>query len=155
MVRIACLVVVLGAFALPVSASAGAASATMEVSLVVEPSCRVSATPLSFVGRAGEAMDATSQITVACNDDTAVAVRLDAGRNADGGERRLAGDGGEVAYAIYSDPARSLSWDAGQAQAGTAGATPLALGAYGRIDAHATLAALGSYRDTITVTVDF
>lgn len=140
---------------LPVTARAETASATFEVSLVVEPSCRVSAAPLSFTGRAGETMDAASQITVSCNDDTPVAVQLDGGANAQGGERRLAGAGGAVAYAIYSDPARSQQWGAGEPRTGTAGTVPLALAAYGRIAPGATLGASGSYRDTITVTVDF
>ena len=100
-------------------------------------------------------MDAPSQITVACNDDTPVAVRLDGGLNADGGERHLAGDGGLIEYAVYADAARSLQWAPGEALTGSAGAVPLALSAYGRIDAGATAGALGSYRDTITVTVDF
>lgn len=110
---------------------------------------------MAFAGRAGEAMDASSQIMVACNDETPVAVRLDAGRNAEGAERRLSGDGGHVAYAVYSDAARSQLWDAGRDTTGTAGAVPLELGAYGRIDGDATLAALGRYSDTITVTVEF
>lgn len=139
----------------PAPAWAETASSTFEVSLVVEPACRVSATPMAFAGRAGEAMDASSQIMVACNGETPVAVRLDAGRNAAGNERRLAGEGGHVEYAIYSDSGRSLEWSAGEVQAGTAGATPLMLAAYGRIDAAATLDALGRYSDTITVTVDF
>lgn len=157
MVRISLFLAGCGALAatLPAVVRAESASSSIEVSLVVEPACRVSATPMAFAGRAGEPMDAASQIEVACNDQTPVAVRLDAGRNADGAERRLAGDGGHVAYAVYSDAARSLRWDAGQVSAGTAGAVPLALGAYGRIDGAATPAALGRYSDTITVTVEF
>lgn len=140
---------------LPVAARAETASATLEVLLVVEPSCRVSAAPLSFTGRAGEMMDAAAPIAVSCNDNTPVAVRLDGGANAQGGERRLAGAGGAVAYTIYSDPARSQHWGAGEARMGTAGPVPLALTAYGRIAPGATLGALGSYRDTITVAIDF
>jgi spore coat protein U-like protein len=140
---------------LPAAAAAESTTASFEVSVVVEPACRVSATPMTFKGRGGESMDAASQITVACNDDTPVAVRLDAGMNAEGGERRLAGEGEPVEYAIYADASRSLQWEAGATRTGTAGAVPLALGAYGRIDADATLGALGAYRDTITVTVEF
>lgn len=127
----------------------------MEVSLVVEPSCQVSALPLAFAGRAGQQLDAASEISVACNDATPVAVRLDGGMNAQGSNRRLAGDGGEVDYAIYSDAARSSLWNAGEAMTGSAGPDPLTLAAFGRIEAGATSGAVGSYRDSITVTVDF
>jgi spore coat protein U-like protein len=127
----------------------------MEVSLIVEPSCRVSATPLAFAGRAGLPMDAASQIQVACNDDTPVAVRLDGGLHADGETRRLSGERGHVAYAIYSDPAHSMVWDAGDVVSGTAGANPLILPAYGRIAAVSTLGSSGAYTDSITVAVDF
>jgi len=154
MVRIASLIGAV-ALAIPAVAEAHSASATIEVSLVVEPSCRVSATPLAFAGRQGESLDATSEIAVACNGDTPVAVRLDGGLYAEGASRRLAGESGYVGYAVYSDPARTLEWQAGDALTGTAGVAPLTLAAYGRIESAATLNALGAYRDSITVTVDF
>ncbi len=144
------------AAAIPAAARADSASSTIAVSLVVEPSCRVSATPMAFAGRAGETMDATSRIEVACAGDTPVSVRLDGGRHADGGGRRLAGDAGHVAYQVYTDPARSSAWDPGRPLTGTAGTAPLSLAAYGRVGAAATLAAAaGDYRDTITISVDF
>jgi spore coat protein U-like protein len=139
----------------PVSAQAESASALMEVSLVVEPSCHVSATPMAFGGQAGQSLEASSNIRIACNDDTAIAVRLDGGLHSDGMRRRLAGEGGQVEYAGEFDAARSLEWSPGSAASGTAGAAPLTLAAYGRIDAAATLAGSGAYRDSITVTVDF
>ncbi|MGX7953052.1 Csu type fimbrial protein [Tsuneonella sp. HG249] len=135
--------------------TAESASSTIAVSLVVEPSCGVSATPAAFAGRTGEPMDAVSRIEVSCNDVTPVEVRLDRGLNGDGANRRLAGDAGYVSYAIYSDAARSLAWHPGLAQTAQAGFGSLSLSAYGRIDAGATRQAAGSYRDTITVTVDF
>lgn len=138
-----------------VTAAAETASVVFEVSLVVEPSCRVSAAPLSFAGRAGQTIDAASQITVSCNDETPVAVRLDGGANAQEGDRRLAGATGAVPYAIYADPARSQLWGAGEARTGMAGPASLALAVYGRIAPGATLGALGNYRDTITVSIDF
>lgn len=147
--------VVVAALPVAATASANSASAVMEVSLVVEPSCRASATPLAFSGRAGAAMDAASDIQVTCNDDTPVTVRLDGGLHANGAGRQLSGAGGEVAYAVYSDPSRSLLWAPDEAITGVAGAKPLALSAYGRIDGAATIGALGSYRDSITITVDF
>ena len=141
--------------ALPASAQAHSASATMAVSLVVEPSCHVSAMPLAFAGRAGQPMDASSEIRVACNGETPVAVRLDGGLAPAGGTRRMTGEGGHVGYAVYSDAARTLEWPAGHALTGAAGAASLTLFAYGRVEGGATSGALGAYRDSITVTVDF
>ena len=127
----------------------------MDISLVVEPTCRVAATPLVFAGRPGETMNAASQVEVSCNDQVAVAVRLDGGRNPEGRNRRMLGDNGFVDYAIFSDAAGSQTWEVGQVRSGTAGPVPLVLDTFGRIDPQATAAALGRYSDTVTVTVDF
>ncbi|MDT9120807.1 spore coat protein U domain-containing protein, partial [Escherichia coli] len=77
--------------------------------------------PLLLPGRAGQPMDAASEIRVNCNSDTPVAVRLDGGLNADGPNRRLAGEAGRVEYSIYSDAARSLRWNANEPITGRAG----------------------------------
>jgi spore coat protein U-like protein len=139
----------------PVPALAEQASATMRVSLTVRPACKVEASPLAFDGFEGSAIEAESRIAVSCNTDTAVSVALDTGTNGAGAQRRLSGASGHVPYAIYADAARRLPWDAqtpvGAAVAGGA----LQLVAYGRVEPGATDGAVGSFTDTVTVTVDF
>lgn len=122
---------------------------------MVEPACNVTAAPLSFRGTAGRAIDAEAGISIECNGETAVTVRLDGGTSPLGSERRLQGGNGFVSYAVYSNPARGQRWDAGRAISGVARDGLLHLTAYGRVDQHATFVAAGAYSDTIAVTVEF
>lgn len=141
--------------ATPVAAQSGSASGTIAVSLTVQPSCTVQTAPLVFEGRAGSTMDAQSRIVVGCNGDMPVAVAIDGGANGSSGERRLAGAGGFVPYAIYTDAARRVRWDSGAPLAAQAGTVPLELVAYGRIEPQATGAKVGTFNDSLTVTVEF
>ena len=135
---------------------AGTGSATLEVSLTVLPGCSVTAAPLTFVARAGEGADAEAPIEVRCSAETGVAVSLDGGRNASGGERRLASAAGAmVPYAIYADAARKRAW-AGLPIVGDAAPNrPLRLMTYGRVERSDSNVPVGEYRDSVTVTVAF
>lgn len=137
------------------AAAQQASSATMRVSLVVRPACSVEASPLSFAGDAGSTIDAESRIDVSCNTDVPVTVGLDRGTNEAAGQARLAGSSGFVPYAIYSDAARRVAWDAQFPVAAMVGGGSLQLVAYGRVEPAATSAAAGDYTDTVTVTVEF
>ncbi len=139
----------------PSTAVADQISATMPVTLFVQPACRVNATPLAFAATAGNAIDAEAQIAVACNGDIPVAVTLDRGTHGNGGDRRLAGKSGYVTYAVFSDRSRHDAWQAGVPVTAIAKGGELELTAYGRIEAGATIGAAGSYSDTIAITVDF
>ena len=141
--------------AAPAAAQSGSASGTIDVSLTVLPSCQVETAPLAFEGRAGSMMDAQSRIVVGCNGDMPISVAIDGGSNGSSGERRLAGALGFVPYAIYSDAARRVRWDASAPLAARAGTVPLELVAYGRIEPQATGAMLGTFNDSLTVTVEF
>ncbi len=149
----------LGSMALAVAGPAHAqgTSAAIPVSLSVEQSCRVQASPLAFSGTSGTILAAQSEVAVGCTADTGVSVALDDGRNAVGATRRLADEtGGFVPYAIFVDSAGTRAWGAGEAAVtGTvAGGADLRLTAYGRV-ATDRLPAAGTYRDTVTVTVSF
>lgn len=144
-----------GFLAAPAAAQSGVATSSIEVSLVVEPACNVTAAPLSFHGTAGRTVDAEAAISIACNGETTVTVRLDGGSSPLGSERRLQGGNGFVSYAVYSDPARGQRWDAGRTITGVVREGILHLTAYGRVEQHATFAAAGAYSDTIAVTVEF
>jgi spore coat protein U-like protein len=135
---------------------AGSASATLEVSYVVQPGCSVSAGPLAFTGSAGSRAEAEAAIDVRCSCETAVAVSLDQGRHAAGSQRRLASESGvTVAYQIYSDAARTQAWG-GSAIARDAGPDgALRMIAYGRIESRDAGTGAGEYRDSVTVTVAF
>jgi len=137
-------------------ARAQVASAAMPVSLTVEQSCRVQASPLTFAGESGAILAAQSEVAVACTADTGVSVALDDGRNAAGSTRRLADETGTfVPYAIFVDSAGTRAWGAGEAAVtGTVGTgADLRLTAYGRVETGRLPA--GTYRDTVTVTITF
>ena len=137
------------------AAAQQASSATMRVSLVVRPACSVEASPLSFAGDAGSTIDAESRIEVSCNTDVPVTVGLDRGANEAAGQARLAGSSGFVPYAIYSDAARRVAWDAQVPVAAMVGGGSLQLVAYGRVEPAATSGAAGDFTDTVTVTIEF
>ena len=150
------LLLALAIAALPSAANADSATATMAVSLKVEPACAVATEPMVFAGQAGSAIWADTKIAVKCSVDTPVSVTLDGGAHAQGTQRHLAGAEGMVAYDLYSDAGRSILWAPGAPRSAQAavGAT-LELAAYGAIPGARTLAATGDYRDTVVVRVDF
>lgn len=140
----------------PAAAQAGSSSGTMAVLLTVEPACAVEAHPMIFVGRAGRPLTAEAAIAVRCTIDTPVAVTLDGGSNNNGSQRYLAGAGGEVPYAIFSDAGRTQLWLPNAAHdASVAVEAPLRLVAYGAIAAPDTLIARGHYSDSVAVRIDF
>ncbi len=138
------------------SASAGTASGTLDVSLKILPGCSVTAAPLAFVAEAGATAQAEAPIDVRCAGNTSVALSLDSGMNAVGGQRQLISEGGTaVPYAIYSDPARTRSWQGEPVRTDTGDDGVLRLVAYGRVEARDTAVATGDCRDTVTVTLAF
>ena len=137
-------------------ARAGTASGTLDVSLRILPGCSVTASPLAFVAEAGTTAEAEAPIDVRCAGDTSVALSLDTGLNAAGAQRRLVSEtGSAVAYTIYTDPARTRTWQDEQLRTETGEDGMLQLIAYGRIDGRDTAVASGDYRDTVTVTLAF
>lgn len=135
---------------------AGSASGTLEVSLQVLPGCSVSAAPLAFAAQAGATSEAEAPINVRCAGDTSVALSLDGGQHSAGTQRRLVSDSGAaVPYEIYSDPARTRSWQDRPLRTGTGPDGTVQVVAYGRVEGRDSAVATGTYRDTVTVTLAF
>jgi spore coat protein U-like protein len=157
MPRLIALVLLCGmALSSPTSASAGDASATLDVSLKILPGCTVSAAPLAFVAHAGATSEAEAPIEVLCAADTGVALSLDSGQNAAGAQRQLVSEtGAAVPYTIYTDPARTQSWRGGPIRAATGQDGALRLVVYGRIEGRDSAVTTGDYRDSVTVTIAF
>lgn len=157
MVRSIVLAALCGAALVPSTpAWGGTASGTLDVSLRVLPGCSVTAAPLAFVAEAGADSEAEAPIDVQCAGNTSVALSLDSGINALGAQRQLVNESGTtVPYAIYTDPARTRSWQGEQIRTDTGEDGLLQLVAYGRIEARDTAVAVGDYRDTVTVTLTF
>lgn len=140
--------------------NAGTASGTMTVSAVVEESCQIDARPMVFgeIVSAGGRVNARSSVTLACTPATSYSVTIDEGRNGANGVRRMADASGLnfLAYELYSDPAHSRRWGAGETSAVSAVAPAsghVELPVYARLEVSRSTA--GRYEDMVTVTVTF
>ena len=166
--------------ALACAAAAGSAfagpspqSANFQVTANVASSCTVSATNIAFGAydpadvNATTPRDASGTVSVRCTRGTSTAVAsLTQGANAAAGStcasplRQMNGGGTlRLRYDIYQDAGRATVWgcDATTVQAiptFTSSLTPATLTTYGRIPAGQD-AAIGSYTDTVQVSVTF
>jgi spore coat protein U-like protein len=146
----------------PKSASSTTATTTFTVSTAVQTACAVSATPLSFGTYVATAVsNATSVITVECNNLTAYNVGLDAGTNtgATTTTRAMTGPTGAIPlpYFLYSDSAMTKNWGnviGTDTVLGTGNGAAQTLTVYGHIPSGEP-SRQGAYSDTITVTVTF
>ena len=95
-----------------------------------------------------------SSFGLQCSQGTAYSIALNAGQNANGGQRRMINSGAYVDYNLYQDSGRSQSWGDG----GATGSVLTGTGnneeviVYGRVPAQATPAP-GTYTDTVQVTI--
>ncbi|MET0519259.1 MAG: spore coat U domain-containing protein [Burkholderiaceae bacterium] len=148
------------------SAQAGTASNTFQVTATISSSCTVSGSALNF-GSAidplatATPLDATSTLTVTCTNTTPYTVALNAGTNAGGPSnfttRTMKSGANTLGYQIYLDSGRSTVWGDGTAsstKAGTGTGGAQALTVYGRIPSLANVVP-GAYTDTVTVTVSY
>jgi spore coat protein U-like protein len=148
------------------SAQAGTASNTFQVTATISSSCTVSGSTLNFGSAidplaAATPLDATSTLTVVCTNTTPYTVALNAGINAGGASnftaRTMKSGANTLGYQIYLDSGRSTVWGDGTAsstKAGTGTGSAQSLTVYGRIPSLANVIP-GSYTDTVTVTVSY
>jgi spore coat protein U-like protein len=152
----------IGALALAAShgaALAKSATAKLSVTATVAESCSLAANPIAFGTLApGRDADASGALIVTCTSGTSWTVSAD-GAAGSGGERRMTGTGGELAYALYVDSARTRPWGTG----GSGSATMNDQGTgraqyvpvYARIAGDRSRAGPGSYADIVTVTISY
>lgn len=142
-------------------AHAQSAQADVNATVTVVPSCTISATDLDFGNPAPgtTSINATSQLTVRCTQLAVFFISMDRGDYRAGQQRRMRGTTGDfVNYAIYRNAARTQDWGNTllTRQLGLAlPLTPANFTAYGRIPTLNVATLQGSYRDTVTVTLDF
>lgn len=143
-------------------AAAQSATASFQVSANVIKTCSISATNVAFgnydpvVANDTIAADQTGTVTIRCTRGTAWSVALDDGSYFLGGRRMQLGATGEyLPYELYSDAGRTVVWNAGAPQTGTAAsraAVPLTV--YAQVPAGQDAAA-GAYLDTVVATITF
>ena len=143
------------ALAAPSFASTQATNFTVNAN--VAGTCTVSANNLSFGSYTGAQDDVTSTVGANCTTGTAYTLSMSNGNNYAGGSRRVAAGGGNyLNYAIYTDAAHTTNWDttAGHTVAGTGNGAVQSINMYGSMPAGQT-GAVGTYNDTITVTITY
>lgn len=158
--------IVLGAAAVSVMflvniAHAGSSSSNMTVSATVVPSCTISAGALAFgnydpiVANASTDLDATATLSVACSSGANTNIVAASGANVSGGQRRMKSGSNFLNYNLFSDSAHAIAWPIsapGVTYVGIGGADTLTV--YGRVPA-AQSQPVGSYTDTVLVTINF
>lgn len=146
----------------PKAADPSTVTATFTVSADVQTACVASATPLNFGAYVSTAAsNATSTVTVQCNNLTTYNVGLDAGTStgATVTTRAMTGPAGSLPlpYFLYSDSARTKNWGdtvGTDTVPGTGNGSGQPLTVYGNIPL-GEVSRAGAYSDTITVTITF
>lgn len=139
----------------------GAIAAILLCPAVGAAQCMVSVTGLAFGTYdvfSASPTDSAGTITVECAAGTGYSVALSPGVSGSYVSRTMIDGGRSLQYGLYLDSARSVSW--GDGSGGSATVSGTGSGAqihhtvYGRIPARQN-ARVGSYADSITVTVAF
>ncbi len=101
------------------------------------------------------ALNGAGNINVTCDMLVPFTVSLSAGNSGTFTERRMTAGAANLAYNLYSDVLRTVVWGDGVGAANVSGTgTNVDLPVYGRMPALQNVA-VGSYADTITVTVTY
>jgi spore coat protein U-like protein len=138
------------------AASAGTATSTLGVQVVVQPSCTVSGATLDF-GSYTSGQPGETQIAYSNCPAGQLRFQLDGGINGTTSVRKLGnGGGGLLDYRIFRDSARTQNFgQGGEARLITLAAPGSGnVSVYGRIPAGQAVAA-GTYTDTVVITLDF
>lgn len=145
------------------AAMSATSTTTFGVHATVEAACNVSASELVFgnFSALGGARDATGFLLITCSNSTPYDIGLDAGdgTGATVSDRLMTHSDGSstLAYSLYSDPGRTSNWGETVdvdtvADVGTGMGRPHTI--YGRVP-DPSLAMVGAFTDTVTVTVTY
>ena len=113
----------------------------------------------SVAANATAPLDGIGTVVVTCTKGAAAKVGLNAGGNAQGATRRMAGSAAEfLTYELYKDTGHATVWGNTAATAldvpAAMNQNPRSFTVYGRV-AQAQAAAVGNYTDTVVATVNF
>jgi spore coat protein U-like protein len=158
--------VLLGGLALGLAGAAFAQTDTdtFNVSANVSKNCSITTTPVAFgvydpvVANATAPLDGTGSVVVTCTRGAGTRIDLNAGANASGSVRRMAGGGDFLTYELYQDTTRTTVWGsgsgAGQTIIGAPSKAPRTFTVFGRVPAGQDVVA-GAYADTVVATINF
>jgi spore coat protein U-like protein len=142
---------------------------SMTVSINIIAACTVSATTLSFGNLTASSVtlgpsNATATISVTCASTVPYAIGLGEGLNYASGTNNMKSGGNTIAYALYTDSGHSNPWlgvtgtacsTASECSTGTGSGSVQNITVYGQVATLGSAPAVGSYTDTVTVTVDY
>jgi len=132
-------------------------STNLQVQAAVIAYCTVTAATLNFGNYQLNQVDASTTITAKCTNGSVYTIALNGGNENSISARKMSSGGNKLSYNLYTDSSRLTLWGdgtTGSTVAGTGTGANQTLTVYGRITASQT-APLGSYSDTITITISF
>ena len=166
------IVIVLASFAVisvvaesSLSGQSQSSTASLNISATVSKNCTIATAPVAFgaydsvTANATAPLDGTGTVIVTCTKGAPAKVGLNAGGNAQGTTRRMAGTATEyLTYELYKDAAHAIVWGNTAADAldvpAAVNQNPQNFTVYGRVLQNQT-AAVGAYTDTVVATVNF
>ena len=152
--------IAIAASSLCLAVNAATVSTTFTVNAEVQNDCAVTATNMQFgLYRitVSAPTDATSVITVRCTSATSYTIGLDGGGSANTSSRYMHANTEQLNYQLYNDANRTVTWG-NSVPSGAINAVGNGINqqytVYGRI-APSQNVGLGTYQDTITVTITY
>jgi spore coat protein U-like protein len=154
----------LAVICLPAPAIAGTASGSLATSATVTANCTVSTTPLAFGNvdsTSASNVDASGGLSITCTNGSAwtASAGVGAGSGASYATRKMTAGSDLLNYNIYTSAARTTVWGDGTASTGTIGGTgngsAQSVTVYGRVAGGQNGVPVGSYADTVAVTVTY
>lgn len=148
------------ALTLPNIGRASTTTTTFNVTASVVATCSVSATDVAFGSYTAAQLDGSGTLSVTCTNQLPYTVELSAGTGSGAtvASRLMTGPSSQtITYSLYQNAGRTTLWGltaATQSVAGTGSGAAQSLTVYGRAPASQT-PIVGSYSDTITVTVTY
>jgi len=147
-----------------VPAIAGSTSSNLSVSATVNAQCTVTTGAVAFGTYnplAATSNDATGTLNVTCTNGTpwTAAAGVGTGTGASMATRRMTSGSNLLDYVLYTDSGRTTVWGDGSSSTSTVGSTgtgaaqPTTI--YGRLPGGQSSAPVGSYADTVAVTIAF
>ena len=147
-----------------VPAIAGTTSSNISVTATVNAQCTVTTGAVAFGTYnplTATNNDATGSLSVTCTNGTAwtAAAGAGTGTGATLASRKMKSGSNQLDYVLYTDSGRTTVWGDGTSSTATVGATGTGAAQsttiYGRLPGSQSNAAVGSYADTVAVTIDF
>ena len=153
-----------------INAHAGTATANLTVQITITASCTINAATLDFGSNAattlvGSNIDNSTTVSVTCGSGSPYSIGMDNGANASGGQRRMNTGANYINYNLFIDSARTNAWttaassttcsSANSCYLGTGSGSAQLVNIYGRVPSMGVAPPVGTYTDTVTMTVTY